>query len=162
MMASMATTETAWGVDSPTSEPRRRFTGLLPNRVLRWRRPVWWQEILIIAFGYWLYSLGRNAIKAQRELGLRHGRSVEKLQNTLHLNFEQSVNHWVGHHEWVAQVMDYYYATLHFVVTLGVMVWLFWKRPHLYRGARTALFVTTLIALAGFALYPLAPPRLLA
>jgi hypothetical protein len=162
MMTNMATTETAWGVDSPTSEPRRRFTGLLPNRVLRWRRPVWWQEILLIAFGYWLYSLGRNAIKAQRELGLQHGRSVEKLQNTLHLNFEQSVNHWVGHHEWVAQVMDYYYATLHFVVTIGVMVWLFWKRPHLYRGARTALFVTTLIALAGFALYPLAPPRLLA
>ena len=157
----MATTETEWGVENPTVVPRRRFTGLLPHRVLRWRRPVWWQELLIIAFGYWLYSMGRNAITAQRELGLRHGRSVEKLQNALHLNFEQSVNQWVGHHEWVAQVMDYYYATLHFVVTVAVMLWLFFKRPHLYRGARTALFITTLIALVGFALYPLAPPRLL-
>jgi hypothetical protein len=157
----VAATDTEWGVDSPTEGPRRRFTGLFPNRLLRWRRPVWWQELLLIAFGYWLYSLGRNAIKSEREVGLAHGRSVEKLQNALHLNFEQSVNQWVGHHEWVAQVMDYYYATLHFVVTIGVMLWLFLRRPHLYRGARTALFVTTLIALAGFALYPLAPPRLL-
>ncbi len=57
--------------------------------------------------------------------------------------------------------MDYYYATLHFIVTIGVLVWLFVKRPHIYRGARTVLFATTLIGLAGFYLYPLAPPRLL-
>jgi len=157
----VAATDTEWGVDSPAEGPRRRFGGILPNRLLRWRRPVWWQELAIIAFGYWLYSLGRNAIKSQAEVGMDHGRSVEKLQNALHLNFEQSVNQWVGHHEWVAQIMDYYYATLHFVVTIGVMLWLFLKRPHLYRGARTALFVTTLIALVGFATYPLAPPRLL-
>ena len=57
--------------------------------------------------------------------------------------------------------MDYYYATLHFVVTIGVMIWLFVRRPHVYRGARTVLFATTLIGAAGFYLYPLAPPRLL-
>ena len=77
------------------------------------------------------------------------------------LNFEKSVNQWVAAREWIAQVLDYYYATLHFVVTIGVLVWLFVKRPHVYRGARTVLFTTTLIALAGFALYPTAPPRLL-
>jgi hypothetical protein len=139
----------------------RRFTGLFPNRLLRWRRPVWWQELGIIALGYWLYSIGRNAITAQEQIGHKHGLSVEKLQNALHLNFEQSINSWVYHHEWVAQIMDYYYATLHFVVTIGVLVWLFIKRPHIYRGARTVLFTTTLIALAGFVLYPLEPPRLL-
>jgi hypothetical protein len=145
----------------PDGAPVRRFSGLFPSRMLRWRRPVWWQELGIIALGYWLYSLGRNAIPSQEAIATRHGFSIEKLQNTLHLNFEQSINQWVAHHEPVAQVMDYYYATLHFVVTIGVMVWLFVKRPHIYRGARTVLFTTTLIALAGFALYPLTPPRLL-
>ena len=139
----------------------RRFTGLFPSRMLRWRRPIWWQELGIIAFGYWLYSIGRNAIPSQEKVATAHGHSIEKLQNALHLNFEQSVNGWVFHHEWIAQVMDYYYATLHFIVTIGVMVWLFVKRPHIYRGARTVLFTTTLIALVGFAVYPLSPPRLL-
>jgi hypothetical protein len=137
------------------------FTGLLPHRLLRWRRPVWWQELAIIAFGYWLYTMGRNAIPEQASIALRHGRSVQHIQDILHLNFELSINHFVARNEWLAQIMDYYYAALHFVVTIGVMVWLFRRRPHLYRGARTVLVATTLLGLLGFYLYPLAPPRLL-
>lgn len=146
---------------APRHLPPRRFDGLLPHRLLRWRRPTWWQELGIIAVGYWLYSIGRNAVPEQASIALRHGRSVQHLQDALHLNFELSVNHFVARNEWLAQPMDYYYATLHFIVTIGVLGWLFVKRPHIYRGARTVLFATTLIGLAGFYLYPLAPPRLL-
>jgi hypothetical protein len=147
---------------SASAHPERgRFGGLLPNRMLRWRRPVWWQEIAIIAFGYWLYSLGRNAVPEEATIAARHGRSIQHLQDLLHLNWELSVNHFVAAQEWLAQVMDYYYSTLHFVVTPAVMIWLFVRRPHLYRGARTVLVTTTLLALLGFYLYPTAPPRLL-
>ncbi|MDT4937056.1 MAG: hypothetical protein QOG80_727 [Pseudonocardiales bacterium] len=139
----------------------RRFHGLLPQRLLRWRRPVWWQELTIIGIGYWLYTLVRNAVPEQESIARRHGSSVQHLQDQLHLNFELSVNHFVARNEWLAQIMDYYYATMHFVITIAVMVWLFVRRPHIYRGARTVLFVTTLSGLLGFYLYPLAPPRLL-
>jgi len=157
----MAAMETRTEQSSEPVVDNRRFTGLFPSRMLRWRRPIWWQELGIIALGYWLYSLGRNAIPSQQKIATEHGHSIEKLQDALHLNFEQSINGWVFHHEWLAQIMDYYYATLHFIVTIGVLGWLFIKRPHIYRGARTVLFTTTLIALAGFAIYPLSPPRLL-
>jgi hypothetical protein len=139
----------------------RRFTGLLPRRLTHWRRPVWWQELAIIAIGYWLYTMGRNAVPQQESIARRHGRGVQHLQDALHLNFELSLNHYVAAHEWIAQVMDYYYATLHFIVTIGVMLWLFIRRPQLYRGARTVLVATSLTGLLGFYLYPLAPPRLL-
>ena len=145
----------------PAPIPSRRFAGLLPGRLLRWRRPVWWQEIAIVAFGYWLYTLGRNAIPAQRALAFRHGRSIQHLQEHLGLTWELTVNHFVARTEWLAQVMDYYYATLHFFLTIGVMVWLFRRRPQVYRGARTALVATTVLGLVGFAIYPTAPPRLL-
>jgi len=146
----------------PSAPPRRRrFDGLLPHRLLRWRRPVWWQEIAIVAFGYWLYTLGRNAIPQQATIALGHGRSIQQLQDRLHLGWELSFNHFVAGTEWLAQVMDYYYATLHFLVTLAVMIWLFARRPHVYRGARTALVATTLFGLLGFYLYPTAPPRML-
>ncbi|HKC29618.1 MAG TPA: phosphatase PAP2 family protein [Jatrophihabitans sp.] len=138
-----------------------RYSGILPHRMLRWRRPVWWQELAIIAFGYWVYSFGRNAIPQQVSIAMRHGRSIQHLQDILHLNWELSFNQFVGAHEWLAQTLDYYYATMHFVVTIGVMVWLFLRRPHLYRGARTVLVTTTFLALLGFFLYPTAPPRLL-
>ncbi len=129
--------------------------------MLRWRRPVWWQEIAIIAFGYWMYSMGRNAIPEQESIAMRHGRSVQHLQDAIGLNFELSFNHLVANQEWLAQTMNYYYSTLHFIVTPGVMIWLFVKRSHIYRGVRTVLVSTTLIALLGFLLYPCAPPRLL-
>lgn len=143
------------------ASPTRRFTGLLPHRLLRWRRPVWWQEIAIIVFGYWMYTLGRNAIPEQVSIAKRHGRGIQHLQDALHLNWEMSFNQFVAANEWLAQLMDYYYATLHFLVTPAVMVWLFARRSHIYRGVRTVLVAITLTALLGFALYPTAPPRLL-
>ena len=155
----MSVTEAATAGSVAT--PQRRFTGLLPHRLVRYRRPLWWQELAIIAIGYWLYGLSRNAIPKQASIAERHARSIFHLQDDLKLNFERSVNRFVAFHEWLAQPMDYYYATLHFIVTPAVLVWIFIARPRIYRGARTVLFATSLIALLGFYLYPLAPPRLL-
>ncbi|SDJ12758.1 PAP2 superfamily protein [Frankineae bacterium MT45] len=137
------------------------FGGLLPERLLRFRRPLWYQELLLIAVSYWLYGQVRNAIPNKLAIAQKHARGVQHLQDVLHLNFELSINQFVAAHEPIAQVMDYYYATLHFIVTIGVLVWLFVKRPALYRGARTVLFATSGVALAGFYLFPLAPPRLM-
>ena len=142
-----------------TSAPR--FAGLLPERLLRFRRPLWWQEILLIAFSYWIYGQIRNAIPNKAAIAEKHARGVEHLQDALHLNWELSINHFVAAHEAIAQVMNYYYATLHFIVTISVLVWLFVTPPALYRGIRTVLFATSLVALAGFYLFPLAPPRLM-
>jgi hypothetical protein len=47
------------------------------------------------------------------------------------------------------------------VVPLTVLAVLYWRRPVDYRWARSALGFATLLALVGFWLYPLAPPRLL-
>src|SRR6266536_748636 len=138
----------------------RRFRGLWPQRLLYHRTPRWWQELALIGIGYYLYREARNLVPDQPGIAHRHGRSVQWLQDRLHLNFELSVNHFVNRNEWLAQVMDYYYATLHFVFTIAVLVWLFVAHKRSYRGMRTALFATTLIGLAGFFLYPLAPPRL--
>ena len=140
---------------------RQGFTGLLPARMIHHREPRWWQEVAIIGFCYWLYSEIRNMVPEQESIAMRHALSIQKLQDSLHLNFELSVNRFVAAHEPIAQVMDYYYATLHFIITIGALVWLYRAHPRIYRGARTVLFATSLIALAGFYLYPLAPPRLL-
>ena len=152
------------GADAAAIEPatpRRGFTGLLPDRMLHHRKPQWWQEVAIIGFCYWIYGEVRNLVPEQASIAKRHGRGIQHLQDALHLNFERSLNHFVAAHEPLAQVMNYYYATLHFVVTIGCLIWLFVAHPRIYRGARTVLFATSLLALAGFYLYPLAPPRLL-
>ena len=158
-MAAMTSTRTSSSSAAPAT--RRRFGGLLPERLLRPRRPRWWEEIAIIAVGYWLYTLGRNAIPAHPTVAFHHAHAIAGLQDRLHLGWEMSFNTAVASHEWLAQVFDYYYSTLHFVLTPAVMIWLFLRRPDIYRGARTVLVSITLLALLGFYLYPTAPPRLL-
>jgi hypothetical protein len=145
----------------PVAVSAPRFAGLLPVRLTRYRPPQWWQEIVLIALGYWLYGLVRNAVPDQATIAERHGRAVQHLQDWLHVNFELSLNHWVAATEPIAQLMDYYYATLHFIVTIAVLVWLFVAHKRIYRGVRTVLFATTIVALVGFYTFPLAPPRLL-
>lgn len=160
-MSASTTAQTAGSAQGPEPSRRRRFTGLLPNRLLDHRPPRLWQEALLIALGYFLYGRVRNLVPSHEGLAMQHGRAVQHLQSDLHLSFELSVNRFVARHEWLAQSMDYYYATLHFVVTPACLLWLFLAHSRIYRGARTVLFVTSLLALAGFWLYPLAPPRLL-
>ncbi|MFI8004561.1 phosphatase PAP2 family protein [Streptomyces sp. NPDC086010] len=125
------------------------------------RRPRLWFEILLIAVSYWLYSLVRNAVPEQKEAALRNADWIWSVEHSLGLAFEESVNHAVNSVTWLIVSMNYYYATLHFVVTIGVLIWLFRRHPGRYAATRLVLFATTAVALLGYYLYPLAPPRLM-
>ncbi|MGP4051090.1 phosphatase PAP2 family protein [Streptomyces sp. 2A115] len=125
------------------------------------RRPRLWFEILLIAVSYWTYSLIRNAVPEQRAEALRNADWIWKVEHHLGLAIEDSVNHTVNSVTWLIVGMNYYYATLHFVITLGVLVWLFRGHPGRYAATRMVLFATTGVALLGYYLYPLAPPRLM-
>ncbi len=124
-------------------------------------RPRLWFEILLIAVSYWLYSLVRNAVPEQKAAALRNADWIWSAEKSLGLAFEESVNHAVNSVTWLIVSMNYYYATLHFVVTIGVLVWLFRRHPGRYAATRLVLFATTAVALLGYYLYPLAPPRLM-
>ncbi|MEV6178433.1 phosphatase PAP2 family protein [Streptomyces sp. NPDC052015] len=125
------------------------------------RRPRFWFEILLIAVSYWTYSLIRNAVPEQKAEALRNADWIWKAEHQLGIAVEESVNHAVNSVTWLVVGMNYYYATLHFVVTLGVLVWLYRCHPGRYAATRTVLFATTGVALVGYYLYPLAPPRLM-
>ncbi|MGW3986401.1 phosphatase PAP2 family protein [Streptomyces sp. NPDC004830] len=125
------------------------------------RRPWFWFEILLIAVSYWVYSLVRNAVPEQRTQALRNADWIWQVEHQLGIAVEESVNHAVNSVTWLIIGMNYYYATLHFVVTLGVLVWLFRRHPGRYAATRLVLFATTAVALVGYYLYPLAPPRLM-
>ena len=58
-------------------------------------------------------------------------------------------------------LLSYYYDNAHFIVTFGLLGWLWWKRADIYRPLRNALVLVNVIAFAVFWLYPVAPPRML-
>ncbi|WP_447037017.1 phosphatase PAP2 family protein [Streptomyces sp. DSM 118878] len=163
------TVTTLEGRQSPTSslvagQERDRDGGSPSRRLHRLRtprRPRLWFEILLIAVSYWTYSLIRNAVPEQKSQALRNADWLWSVEQHMGIAVERGVNHAVDSVTWLIVGMNYYYATLHFVVTLGVLVWLFRKHPGRYAATRLVLFATTAVALLGYYLYPLAPPRLM-
>jgi hypothetical protein len=140
---------------------RGRSFALLPERARAIRPPKWWQEAAFILVVYELYSLVRNAVPEHEKGAYHRATSLLSLERTLHIDWELSLNHVVAAHAWLANVSDYYYATLHFVVTIGVLVWLYLRHPLRYRSIRSVLIATNLTALIGFWFVSLAPPRML-
>ena len=150
------------GLEAALPPPVAAETGPGVLRRLRTpRRPRFWFEILLIAVSYWTYSLVRNAVPEQKAEALRNADWIWKAEHQLGIAAEESVNHAVNSVTWLIIGMNYYYATLHFVVTLGVLVWLYRRHPGRYAATRLVLFATTAVALVGYYLYPLAPPRLM-
>jgi hypothetical protein len=145
---------------------RWKHVPLLPflRRVLT--RPNLLLELLLIRVTYAAYQQVRLAATGGTNAGGRataehHGHEILSIERFLHIDIEHAINHWVVKVEFLKDFFNFYYESFHFVVPLTVMAVLYWRRPVDYRWARSALGFATLLALVGFWLYPLAPPRLL-
>ncbi|MGV9502163.1 bifunctional glycosyltransferase 87/phosphatase PAP2 family protein [Streptomyces sp. NPDC003642] len=151
---------------APAAASRFRHVPLLPflRRVLT--RPNLLLELLLLRVTYAAYSQVRLAAtggsnSAGRAEAEEHGTQIHGLERALRIDIEHWANHTVAGIGWLRDFFDQYYTSFHFVVPLTVLAVLYWRRPADYRWARSALGITTLLALAGFWLYPLAPPRLM-
>lgn len=124
--------------------------------------PAWLRELVIVAVVYFTYSISRNLIPDQVEQAQRNARSILDAEKLLGLDIELGINHWGADLPWLIIPANYYYATLHLSVTLVVMLWLYRRRKAVYARCRSVLLTMTMMALASYWLYPLAPPRLMA
>jgi hypothetical protein len=125
------------------------------------RPPRWWQEIGFIAIVYYLYSIVRNAVPSHETAARHRAHTVLSIESWAHIDVERSINHFVAGQHWLAYICNYYYSTLHFIVTIGVLIWLYVKHPLRYRAMRSVLMLTNLVALIGFWFIAVAPPRML-
>ncbi|MDQ0910959.1 hypothetical protein QFZ22_006944 [Streptomyces canus] len=154
---------TAYAAPVPARLPRVPMLPFL-RRVLT--RPNLLLELLLIRVTYAAYQQVRLAAtggtnSAGRAAAEEHGRQILDLERLLHIDIEHWVNHAVVKVDWLRNFFDFYYESFHFVVPLSVLAVLYWRRPGDYRWARASLGFATLLALVGFWLYPLAPPRLM-
>jgi PAP2 superfamily protein len=124
-------------------------------------RTRWWLEALVIAWLCWLYDAITNLAPLRLAPALAHARGVLHLEQSLHLDPELALDRWLAGHHTLGLVVSDYYDNAHFVVTLSLLGWLWWRRADLYRPLRNSLVLVNVIAFAVFWLYPVAPPRML-
>ncbi|WP_019630915.1 phosphatase PAP2 family protein [Actinomadura atramentaria] len=121
-----------------------------------------WRELLLIALFYTGYSLTRLVlVEDGTGPAFRHAHEILSAERFLGIDVELWMNQALLHVPWLARAANVFYATAHFVVTISVMAWVWRRHPQDYRWLRTSFVLATGVALFGFWLYPLAPPRFL-
>ena len=139
-----------------------------PERTPLERRLFWWTEAIVIAVFYGIYSLARNQFGSAR-LGpgdepvhaFHNAMRVIRWERAIGLFHEETIQEWFLPYEGFIQFWNTFYGTAHFAVTVGAFIWLFRRKPVDFPKWRNSLAFSTALAIVGFSLFPLMPPRLL-
>jgi hypothetical protein len=119
--------------------------------------------VLIAAF-YGMYTLIRD-IHGDTPVSITrattNAKRIISLERATDWFHEAQIQHWFLPYRGFISFWDDYYATVHFTAVVVVLLLLFFRFPERYRLYRNTLALTTGLGLAGFAFFPLLPPRLL-
>jgi hypothetical protein len=119
------------------------------------------RELALIGVAYSAYDLSRFVVRGRESSAFAHALGLLHMEKALDVAWEQTLNQAISADRLLAVPADYMYATLHYLVTPLVLVWLWRRHRPDYSRARTTLVVATVIGLIGFTLMPVAPPRML-
>jgi hypothetical protein len=147
-------------------DPRGSPTALAPSAartvpVQALARTRWWVELLAIGWLLWLYDATTNLAPLRLSIALGNARGMLHLERVLHIDPELTLDRWLAGHHTLGLILSDYYDNAHFVVTLGVLAYLWWRRTDLYRPLRNTLVLVNVLGFIVFWRFPVAPPRML-
>ncbi len=129
-----------------------------PQRSTRTR---WWVEALTIAWLCWIYDAITNLAPLRLHTALAHAQEILSFEQSLHIDPERSLDRWLTGHHTLGLLVSDYYDNAHFVVTLGLLGYVWWRRADIYRPLRNSLVLANVLAFIVFWQFPVAPPRML-
>jgi hypothetical protein len=118
-------------------------------------------DLLLVAWLCWLFDAVNNLAPVRQVSAVSDGKHVLHLERSLRLDPEHALDTWLARHDTLSRIVVFWYENIHIAVTLAVLGWLWWRRPDLLGVMRATLAIVTLIALAVFWSFPVAPPRML-
>lgn len=137
-----------------------RFVGTRHELRLQGYTRFAWQLAAVLGLEQ-AYEFTRGQIPHETDVALMNAYRVLDIEWSHGFFVESRIERFFLQFGLVMHAVDVFYIVCHVTVTIGVLVWLYTRRPAYYPFARNLLLVTTAIALVAFYLYPTAPPRLL-
>lgn len=124
-------------------------------------RSHWLRELVIVLVFYYTYELVRRFAFPGKSnpRAFANANHLVRLERWLHIYTESTVQKAFLGARWFIKIMNVYYGTLHFIITAGLLLWVYLRRHQRYRAFRNLLGMTTALALIGYFAFPLAPPR---
>ncbi len=110
---------------------------------------------------YELYSFARTKVTGSTAVAFDHARDIVAAERSLGIYWERSVQDAFESTDWFMALGNVFYGTVHFVMPVVTLVWLYRRAPARYLRWRNTLLCMFAIAIVSFRLYPLMPPRLM-
>lgn len=117
-------------------------------------------ELLVVAIGYFAYSLSCGAVHQHQSLAFQNADRVVRLEQSLGIYIERRLQAPVLPHALLLQAFNAIYMWGHLPLVIVVAVWLFAFHRAQYRVIRNAVLISGALALLVFYTFPVAPPRL--
>ncbi|MFI9410991.1 phosphatase PAP2 family protein [Nocardia gamkensis] len=118
-------------------------------------------QLVLITVLYLGYRAGRLITADDTGRAMVNAHGLLGFERRLGLPDERTIQALFLDREFLAVPANFYYASAHFTVAVGVLLWLWVFRPGHYRWTRNLMVALTGAALVVHILVPLAPPRML-
>ena len=135
-----------------TFPPQNRLRRIFSSRYLR--------EPLIIVAAYVPYFLARSHAVANARTAFNNAAELMRFEQSVGLFRELSVQSATISYNILLHAFNIIYFYGHWPVIIACGAWLFVKNPRVYTITRNAFLISGAVALIGYALFPVAPPRL--
>ncbi|MBA4179770.1 MAG: inositol phosphorylceramide synthase [Anaerolinea sp.] len=119
------------------------------------------QEIIIVVSAFFLYFGVRGLTEGGVAIATAHAWDIVELEKRTGLWWEPDLQSLIADRQWLVNAVNWVYIWGHWPVIAVTAVWLYLHHPVMYSRTRDAFLVSGAIGLIVFALYPVAPPRLI-
>ena len=137
---------------------RERWRGPLPSRPDR-EFPI---QVLVVWAGLALYTLGRYAAQPDARVAFRNTDRIMEFESAIHSYFEAEFQQFLLQYDTVVSFTNWVYSFAFLAITGAILFWLWAVDTPNYRLLRNSLGISALLAVPTLALFPVAPPRLVA
>ncbi|MBI2766973.1 MAG: phosphatase PAP2 family protein [Chloroflexi bacterium] len=132
------------------------------TRAWRFSHRVGIHEAVLVVIAFLVYFLIRGMVVNHASTAYANADDVIALERRLGIYRELAMQGWILPHYSLIKVMNWIYFWGHMPVVIVFAIWLFVFHRRTYSRMRNAFLASGAIAVVIYALYPVAPPRLLA
>jgi PAP2 superfamily len=119
------------------------------------------RQVLLFAVAYYAYRLTRGWIDDGQgaAVAFENARHLINIEQSTHLFFERDVQSFTGGWELASDAASLLYMNAQVGVTLAALVFIYLFHNERFYFVRNMFMVSMALALAGYTLFPTAPPR---
>lgn len=118
-------------------------------------------EIGIFAVALLVYQASRALVMGEPSTAFENAASIINWEKSSGLFVEASIQEWVLNHVELTEMLNYFYMSAHWIVTVAFFMWLYTQHHRVYPYVRNAFLAANGVALVVYMLFPVAPPRLM-